>query len=129
LGSFCPAPKAPGELGSWNSQFLFPFTHRCYKPNLVEIGSAVPEKKLKMFKSLRMTYDDRRKRITIGHLSDSGDLKIWDGRTHGQTDHYRAPAIWRGPNKQPPVWIDMYDVSTLPPLFRRVCDKRKCLDL
>jgi hypothetical protein len=29
-----------------------PFTHRCYKPNLVEIGSSVPEKKVKMFKSL-----------------------------------------------------------------------------
>jgi hypothetical protein len=27
---------------------------------------------------------------------------MWDGRTHThthrQTDHYRAPAIWRGPN-------------------------------
>jgi hypothetical protein len=27
---------------------------------------------------------------------------MWDGRTHrrthGQADHYRAPAIWRGPN-------------------------------
>jgi hypothetical protein len=22
-----------------------------------------------------------------------------DARTHGQTDHYRAPAIWRGPNE------------------------------
>jgi hypothetical protein len=55
LGSFCPAPNAPGKQGQCNSQFLFPFTHRCYKPNLVEIGSAVPEKKLKMFKSLRPT--------------------------------------------------------------------------
>jgi hypothetical protein len=57
---------------------LFPFTHRCYKPNLVEIGSVVPEKKLKCFKvydRLR-TDDDGRKRIAIGHLSDSGDLKI-----------------------------------------------------
>jgi hypothetical protein len=84
LGSFCPAPKAPGGQGSWNSQFLFPFTHRCYKPNLVESGSAVPEKKLKMFKSLRTT-DDGRERIAIGHLSDSGDLKKkkWKkGTTH-----------------------------------------------
>jgi DNA helicase HerA-like ATPase len=55
---------------------LFPFTHRCYKPNLVDIGSAVPEKKLKMFKSLRTTDDDGRKWIAIGHLSDSGDLEI-----------------------------------------------------
>jgi hypothetical protein len=75
MGSFCPTPKAPRGQGSWNSQFLFPFTHRCYKPNLVQIGSAVPEKKLKMFKSLRTTYDGR-KRIAIGHLSDSGDLKM-----------------------------------------------------
>jgi hypothetical protein len=52
LGSFCPTPKAPGEQGPWNSQFLFPFTHRYYKPNLVQIGSAVPEKELKMLKSL-----------------------------------------------------------------------------
>jgi hypothetical protein len=28
-----------------------------------------------MFKSLRTTDDDGRKRIAIGHLSDSGDLK------------------------------------------------------
>ena len=76
LGSFCPALKAPGGQGPWNSQFLFPFTHRCYKPNLVEIGSVVPEKKLKMFKSLQTTYDDGLKRIAIGHLSDSGDLKM-----------------------------------------------------
>jgi hypothetical protein len=38
----------------------------------------VPEKKLKMFKSLQTTYDDGRKRIAIGHLSDSGDLKTYD---------------------------------------------------
>jgi hypothetical protein len=43
-------------------------------PNLVEIGSAVPEKKLKMFKNLGRMYDGR-KRIAIGHLSDSGELK------------------------------------------------------
>jgi hypothetical protein len=74
LGSFCPFPKTPGGQGPWNSKFLFPFTYKCYKPNLVEIGLAVLEKKLKMFKSLSPT-DDGRKRIAIGHLSDSGDLK------------------------------------------------------
>jgi hypothetical protein len=69
LGSFFPAPMAPGGQGPWNSQFLFPFTHRCYKPNLVEIRSAVPEKKLKMFKSLRTTNDVRRRTKTDGNRS------------------------------------------------------------
>jgi hypothetical protein len=40
---------------------LFPFTHKCYKPNLVEIGSAVPEKKLK---NVQKFTDD---------VSDSGE--------------------------------------------------------
>jgi hypothetical protein len=46
LGSSFPALKAPGELRPWNSLFSFHFTHTCYKLNLVEIGSVVPEKKL-----------------------------------------------------------------------------------
>jgi hypothetical protein len=33
---FAPTPRGQGPL---NSNFLFPFTHRCYKPNLVENGS------------------------------------------------------------------------------------------
>ena len=47
---FGPAPQAQGGLGPQNSQFMFPFTHSCYIPNLVEIGSALSEKKTKMFK-------------------------------------------------------------------------------
>lgn len=42
---------------------------------MVEINSVVPEKKLKMLKSRRTTYDDGQKQIAIGHQSDSGDLK------------------------------------------------------
>jgi hypothetical protein len=54
---------------------LFPFTNRCHKPNLVEIGSVAPEKKLKMLKNLRPT-NNIRKWIAIGHPSDSGDLTM-----------------------------------------------------
>jgi hypothetical protein len=75
---FALATKPQGGQGPWNSQFSFPFTHRCCKPNLVEIPALVPEKKLKMLKSLRTTKDDERKRIAICHLSDSGDLKMLD---------------------------------------------------
>lgn len=45
-------------------------------PYLVEIGSMFPEKKLKIFNSLRSTYDEGQKQIAKGHLSNSGDLKI-----------------------------------------------------
>lgn len=41
-------------------------------PNLVEIGSVVPEEKLKC---LKPTNDDGEKVIAIGHLSDSGEPK------------------------------------------------------
>jgi hypothetical protein len=71
LGSFGPAHKAPGGQGPWNKQFLFHFTHICYdKPNLVEIVSAVPEKKLKMWKSLWATNEDGRKWIAISHAPE-----------------------------------------------------------
>jgi hypothetical protein len=54
FGSFCPAPKAPRGQGSWNSQFLlFPFTHRCFMPNLKRIGLVVIKKKL-MFNCLAL---------------------------------------------------------------------------
>lgn len=45
--------------------------------NLVEIGLVILEKNLKLYKSLRATYDERRrkKQIQIGHLNDSGNLK------------------------------------------------------
>jgi hypothetical protein len=78
---------------------LFPFTHRCYKPNLVEIGSAVPEK-LKMFKSLR-TPDDVRKRIAIGHLSDSGDLKRYESILGDGVDKRRAVRMKDGDRQKP----------------------------
>jgi hypothetical protein len=38
VGSICPAPKAPWGAGTMKFTILFPFTHRCYKPTLVEIG-------------------------------------------------------------------------------------------
>lgn len=41
----------------------------------MEIGSLVPEKKLKMFESLRPTNYDGQKQITKGHLNDSGNLR------------------------------------------------------
>lgn len=44
-------------------------------PNLVKIYSVVPEKNLKMFKSLRTTHDDGQTQKAIFLLSDSGDLK------------------------------------------------------
>lgn len=40
---------------------------------LVEIHSVVPEKNVQKFAN-----DDRRKQITIGHQSDSGDLKTYE---------------------------------------------------
>lgn len=48
-------------------------------PSLVEIGSVVPKKKLKMFKSLRPAYNKRRtttdkNRYQLGHPSDISDL-------------------------------------------------------
>lgn len=45
-------------------------------PNLVEIGSVVPEKKIKRSKvyNRQMMYDNGQKQIAICHLSDSGDL-------------------------------------------------------
>jgi hypothetical protein len=73
LGSFRAALKTQATM---KFTISFPFTDRCYRLNLVEIGSVVPEKKLKMFKSFRLTNDDGRKWIAIGHLSHSGDLKI-----------------------------------------------------
>ena len=44
-------------------------SHRCFVPKLVEIGAAVSEKKLKMFKCEHTTHDDGQKRMAIGHLS------------------------------------------------------------
>lgn len=44
-------------------------------PNFVKIGSVTPEKELKLFRSLRPKNDDGQKKIAIGHMCDSGDLK------------------------------------------------------
>jgi hypothetical protein len=48
---FLPRPQGPRGAGIVKFKiFMFPFTHRCFVPKLVEIGAAVSEKKLKMFK-------------------------------------------------------------------------------
>lgn len=41
-------PQGGGGQGPWISQFILLFTHRCFMPKLVAIGSAIPEKKLKI---------------------------------------------------------------------------------
>jgi hypothetical protein len=66
---FAPPPRPQAGQGLWNWQFSFPFNHRCYKPNLVKIGSVFPDKTLKMFKSLRTMYDGRRLTKTDSHRS------------------------------------------------------------
>lgn len=43
-----PSLRPQGGQGPWISQFILLFTHRCFMPKLVAIGSAIPEKKLKM---------------------------------------------------------------------------------
>jgi hypothetical protein len=79
LSIFCPACKAPGAQGPWNSQFLFPFTHRCYKPNLVEIGSTVPEEA----KNVQKCTNDVRRRT--------------------KTDRNRSPESLRWPKNLIPI--------------------------
>ena len=43
---------------------------------LVKIGPVVLDKKMLTDDARRTTHDDGRQPIAIGHLSDSGDLKI-----------------------------------------------------
>lgn len=43
-----PSLRPQGGQGPWISQFILLFTHRCFMPKLVAIGSAIPEKKLKI---------------------------------------------------------------------------------
>lgn len=67
-----------------------PLTRRYYMLNLVENGPMVPEKKLKKFRSLQPTNDERRttndgqKTIAKGHVSDSVDFK-----------NFRIVHIWK----------------------------------
>ena len=58
-------------------------------PNLVKIGPVVLEKK--------MLTDDGRQPIAIGHLSDSGDLKMWkvdDNINNGQQTNFDQKSIF-----------------------------------
>lgn len=60
------APHRPKRTWAMNLIVLPPFTHRCFMPNLVEIGFVVPEKKLQMFKRLIWPTNDeqwRKKKI------------------------------------------------------------------
>ena len=62
-------PKITSTWGGWpwNLQFLVSLPFQCYISNLVKIG-------LVDVNGQRTMEDDRRQPITIGHLSDSGDL-------------------------------------------------------
>lgn len=57
-----PPHQAPGRQGSWIFTICTPFIDKCYMPALVEIGSVIQEKELKMYKSYdrRTIYDFRR---------------------------------------------------------------------
>ena len=54
-------------------KFLVSLPYRCYISNLVKIGPVVLEKKM-------LTHDNWRQPIAIGHLSDSGDLQIFNNK-------------------------------------------------
>ena len=65
-----PQNYLPLGWGPCDLQFLVSLPYRCYILNLVKIGPVVLK---------TMLTDDGRRRtqpIAIGHLSDSGDLKI-----------------------------------------------------
>lgn len=57
-----PPHQAPGRQGSWIFTICTPFIDKCYMPAVVEIGSVIQEKELKMYKSYdrRTIYDFRR---------------------------------------------------------------------
>lgn len=66
---FSPTPHSwGGEGGAWISHVLLPFTNRCFTLMVVDINAVVPKnrKKLKMFKSLRPTYEKHRKQWPKG---------------------------------------------------------------
>lgn len=62
-----------------------PLYHRCYKPNLVEIGSVVPEKKLKKFRT-----EERRRTKTDSNMCLKRDKKgrISDVLYHSSMDKH-----------------------------------------
>ena len=62
--------------GSWNLWFLVSLPYRCYTPNLVKTGLVVLEKKMLTHDARLTADDDGRQPIALGHLSDSGDLKM-----------------------------------------------------
>jgi hypothetical protein len=45
-----PHPQSPRGAKTMKFTIFVPFTYRCFVPKLVEIGAAVSEKKLEMFK-------------------------------------------------------------------------------
>lgn len=57
-----PPHQAPGRQGSWIFTICTPFIDKCYMSAVVEIGSVIQEKELKMYKSYdrRTIYDFRR---------------------------------------------------------------------
>ena len=68
---FLPGNYLPLGWGSWNLQFLVSLRYRCYKPNKIKIRSSWED-----VNARRMTDDDVRQPIAIGHQSYSSDLKI-----------------------------------------------------
>ena len=85
--------------------FFVPFPYKCYIPNLVKIGPLVIEKKTHL--AQRQTKNQN----SIGHLSDSGDLKsckIWtkvnQGHTYDKCDYYN-------------VWMHIRPQTIIPNLF------------
>lgn len=58
-----PLIPGAGGWGAWISHVLLPFTNRCFTLMVVDINAVVPKNrnKLNMFKSLRPTYEKRRK--------------------------------------------------------------------
>ena len=66
---FSPPNYLPLErVMEFSISCLLPY--KCYRPNIVKISPIVLEKTM-------LTDDDGRQPITIGHLSDSGDLKSY----------------------------------------------------
>lgn len=78
---FGPAHEAPRVVWSYISQFIFLLSYRYFKLKMLTMGYVVFKKFVKNVKLLtedtrRMKHDDRQRPMEIGHMSDSGDLKI-----------------------------------------------------
>ena len=84
-----PKIISPSDRESWNWQFLVSLTYRYHRTNfkLVKIGSVGLEKKMSLDDRCLTTDNVRCKTIAIGHLSDSGDLKISE-KTRGPQIHW-----------------------------------------